>query len=286
MEKKTTYKNTVAFKCLRNIQRQTNDLYLVHCGQQQCPPGYTYNHKIPNEYHLHFVLNGKGVLIIKEQLYHLRKNDIFLIPKGVPIQYFADEENPWEYMWLTFDGDMAENYLNHAHLNADQPVIHSIIPVENYHPLVQSILDAHHLTLANEVKRVAYLYEALSMLIEAQSSSRTAAGCYDYSADAYIDYALQYIKFNYSHIKVNDIASYIGISRSYLTSLFKKKLNVSPQQYLVSFRLAQAAKLLKTTNISLAEVAEACGYENPLNFSKMFKQTYGVSPQTYRSQDI
>ena len=57
-EKQTTYKNVAGFRCLRNIRRQTNDLYLVHCGIQQCPPGYTYNHKIPNEYHLHFVLSA------------------------------------------------------------------------------------------------------------------------------------------------------------------------------------------------------------------------------------
>lgn len=55
MEKPTTYSTSVGFRCLRNIKKQTNDLYLVHCGRQQCPPGYTYDHKIPNEFHLHFV---------------------------------------------------------------------------------------------------------------------------------------------------------------------------------------------------------------------------------------
>ena len=286
MEKKTTYKTTAGFKCLRNIKRQTNDLYLVHCGQMQCPPGYTYNNKIPNEYHLHFVLNGKGVLIINDKLYHIKKNDIFLIPIGVKIQYFADEEDPWEYSWITFAGDMAENYLNYAMITIDNPVIHSTIPVENYLPLIQSILETHHLTVANEIKQVGYLYEILAMLIEAESANKNGMDRYDYSADAYIDYALQYIKFNYSTIKVNDIANYIGINRSYLTTLFKKKLNVSPQQYLVTFRLQKAAELLKTTNMNITEIADAIGYESPLTFSKMFKQTYGVSPLHYRKLDI
>ena len=96
----------------------------------------------------------------------------------------------------------------------------------------------------------------------------------------------KYIKFNYSTIKVNDIANYIGINRSYLTTLFKKKLNVSPQQYLVTFRLQKAAELLKTTNMNITEIADAIGYESPLTFSKMFKQTYGVSPLHYRKLDI
>lgn len=282
-ERQTTYKNVAGFKCLRNIKRQTNDLYLVHCGIQKCPAGYTYNHKIPNENHLHFVIDGKGELVVNKVSYKIRKNDIFLIPKGAEINYHADYEEPWTYMWVTFDGEMAEGYLQNACLSADNPVIHSTIPTDSYTPLIQSILDANHLTVANEIKRVAYLYEILSMLIEAQTAERNADGSYDYTAEAYVDYALQFIKTNYRTIKVGDIAAYVGINRSYLTSLFKKILNVSPQQYLIKFKLSEGAKYLKTTDMSVSEIAEAVGYVDSCNFTRVFKQIYGVSPQTYRS---
>lgn len=286
MERETTYKNVAGFKCLRNIKKQTNDLYLVHCGMQKCPPGYTYDHKIPNEHHVHFVTDGKGILIVDGKQYHIRKNDIFLIPKGASIRYYADEVEPWTYMWVTFDGQMADSYLTNACLSKEKPVIHSTIPTTSYTPLIQSILEANHLTVANEIKRVAYLYEIISMMIEAQAASRNANGSYDYSGDAYVDYALQYIKTNYKTIKVGDIASYVGINRSYLTSLFKKKLNVSPQHYLISFKLSEAAKFLKTTDMSVSDVAEAVGYDDSGNFSRVFRQTYGVTPQNYRNMEI
>lgn len=279
MSKQTTYKNIAGFRCLRNITKQTNDLYLVHCGQQQCPPGYTYDHKIPNEYHLHFVLNGKGILIINNKTYHIKKNDIFLIPKGYPVQYFADDKEPWEYVWVTFDGMMAENYLNHVHLDADNPVITSTIAVTIYIPFICNILDTNKLTYANEIRRVGYLYEILSTLIEAQNAQSEQ---YDYSSETYVDYALQYIKSNYRDIKVNDIANYIGINRSYLTAIFKKKLDVSPQKYLVSYRLQKAAKLLKSTDMSITEIASEVGYVDSISFSKMFKQEYNMSPKTFR----
>ncbi len=283
MERETTYKNVAGFKCLRNIKRQTNDLYLVHCGMQKCPPDYTYNHKIPNENHLHFVTDGKGELTVNHVSYKIRKNDIFLIPKGAEIHYNADHKEPWTYMWVTFDGEMADEYLQSACLSADSPVIHSTIPTDSYTPLIQSILDANHLTMANEIKRVAYLYEILSMLIEAQSTARNADGTYDYTADAYVDYALQFIKNNYKTIKVGDIATYVGINRSYLTSLFKKTLNISPQQYLIKVKLSEGARYLKTTDMSVSEIAEAVGYGDSCNFTRVFKQTYGVTPQAYRS---
>ena len=279
MSKQTTYKNIAGFRCLRNITKQTNDLYLVHCGQQQCPPGYTYDHKIPNEYHLHFVLNGKGILIINNKTYSIKKNDIFLIPKGYPVQYFADDKEPWEYVWVTFDGMMAENYLNHVHLDADNPVITSTIAVTIYIPFICNILDTNKLTYANEIRRVGYLYEILSTLIEAQNAQSEQ---YDYSSETYVDYALQYIKSNYRDIKVNDIANYIGINRSYLTAIFKKKLDVSPQKYLVSYRLQKAAKLLKSTDMSITEIASEVGYMDSISFSKMFKQEYNMSPKTFR----
>ncbi|MEY8354459.1 helix-turn-helix domain-containing protein [Lachnospiraceae bacterium 54-53] len=284
-EKQTTYKNVAGFRCLRNIKRQTNDLYLVHCGIQQCPPGYTYDHKVPNEHHLHFVLGGAGILEINGSQHRLKTDDIFLIPKGCPVAYHADYRNPWEYMWITFDGEMAEAYLHYAGLSAEDPAIHSQTPNQLYLPMIQKILDTNQLTFANEIRRVGYLYEILSTLIDMQSSLRSSKkNQYDYSIDTYVDYALQYIKLNYDRIRVQDIADYIGINRSYLTSIFKKKLRVSPQEYLMRFRLNIAAHQLAATSQSIQEIATSIGYDNPLTFSKIFKQEYGMSPRHFREE--
>lgn len=286
MSKPTSYRNVAGFRCLLNIEKQTSDLYLVHCGQQQCTPGYTYNHKIPNEYHLHFVLNGKGTLKVSQRIYHIKKDDIFLIPKDAHIHYYADMENPWEYMWITFDGEKSVPYLQHAGLSEDNPVIQSTIPNNAYQPMIQKILDANELTFANEIKRVGYLYEILSTLIEVQSSLKAKQNKYDYPSNTYVDYAIQFVKHNYNHIRVQDIAEYIGINRSYLTSIFKKQLGISPQEYLVSFRLKKSAELLINTNLSISEISNSIGYENPLTFSKIFKQTYGMCPKIYRENNL
>lgn len=286
MSKPTSYRNVAGFRCLLNIEKQTSDLYLVHCGQQQCTPGYTYNHKIPNEYHLHFVLNGKGTLKVSQRIYHIKKDDIFLIPKDAHIHYYADMDNPWEYMWITFDGEKSATYLQHAGLSEDNPVIQSTVPNNAYQPMIQKILDANELTFANEIKRVGYLYEILSTLIEVQSSLKAKQNKYDYPSNTYVDYAIQFVKHNYNHIRVQDIAEYIGINRSYLTSIFKKQLGISPQEYLVSFRLKKSAELLINTNLSISEISNSIGYENPLTFSKIFKQTYGMCPKIYRENNL
>lgn len=283
MEKPTTYRNVVGLCCLRNIKKQTNDLYLVHCGQQSCPSRYTYNHKHRNEFHLHFILNGKGILHINKKIYFLEKGDIFVLPPNIISHYHADDENPWEYIWVTFNGTNARTYLEYAGITDNNPVIRSAIPTSQYLPLVKKILGANELTYANELKRVGYLFEILAKLIDAQQSANgPIERRYEYSSETYIKHALEYITNNYDHIKINDIANFIGINRSYLTNIFKKKLDISPQKYLVQYRLEKAEELIRTTNLSIKDIASHIGYQDSLNFSKMFKKTYGVSPKYYR----
>jgi len=257
----------------------------VHCGHQKCPPGYTYDQKIPNEYHLHFVLSGKGTLMINGKTYHIKKGNVFLISKGISINYNADTEDPWEYMWVTIDGEKAADYLEHAGFSTDNPVVVSTIPISTYLPTIEKILDSNTLTFANEIRRVGYLYELLSTLIDAQNTTRCKERRYDYPSEIYVAHALQYISSDYANVKVNDIANYIGINRSYLTCIFKKELHVSPQEYLITYRFQKAAEMVKATNLSIQDIATQVGYESPFTFSKMFKSIYGVSPKNYRFQN-
>lgn len=214
----------------------------------------------------------------------MKKDDIFIIYKDIPFKYFADATDPWEYVWVTFDGTQAELYLKYTNLTDTNPIISSAIPTKTYFPIIQKVLDTNELTFANEIKRVGYLFEILGCLIESQNTLKSESQKYDYSSDAYVEYALQYIKYNYDHTTINDIAKYIGINRSYLTSIFKNKLNVPPQTYLINYKLEKAKELIKDTNLPIKDIACKVGYSNPLTFSKMFKQTYGLSPKNYRTR--
>ena len=105
-----------------------------------------------------------------------------------------------------------------------------------------------------------------------------------YSPDVYVEYALDMIHDNYDKVRVEDIARYIGINRSYLANIFKKKTGMSPQQYLMQFKLKKARELLMDTDLPIQNIAMQVGYDNPLTFSKIFKNYYGESPRTYRSR--
>ena len=61
-------------------------------------------------------------------------------------------------------------------------------------------------------------------------------------------------------------------------------MGISPRDYLNRVRLIKGAQLLTSINLSVQNIAEMVGYENPLTFSKAFKSAYGVSPKYYRMQ--
>ena len=99
-------------------------------------------------------------------------------------------------------------------------------------------------------------------------------------------HALEFIEHHYQkEIKVSDIADYIGINRSYLTACFQKSIGVSPQQYLIQYRMEKACDLLKTTDLSINAVASEVGYADPLAFSRSFRQMHDSSPKDFRRKN-
>ena len=100
--------------------------------------------------------------------------------------------------------------------------------------------------------------------------------------DDYVSRAVNFIQTNYpDSIQIADIAADLGLSRNYFCRIFKQQMGLSPQEYLVSYRLTKAAELLVDRNISQKEAAMQVGYPDVCAFSRMFKRKYGVAPGTY-----
>ena len=73
----------------------------------------------------------------------------------------------------------------------------------------------------------------------------------------------------------------------YLRKLFKKEVGMSPLEYMTSLRMKNAERLLATvwtSGCAIAEIAQMCGYENALYFSRVFKKYYGCSPSQFVSR--
>lgn len=84
------------------------------------------------------------------------------------------------------------------------------------------------------------------------------------------------------HWSVDDLGRESGLSRSALAERFTRIVGVAPMQYLTHWRMQVAARQLKSTNASLAQIAKLVGYESEAAFSRAFKKTFGRAPATWR----
>lgn len=80
------------------------------------------------------------------------------------------------------------------------------------------------------------------------------------------------------------IADFVGVSKATLYRKFKEIMDKTPSEFIRSIRLEHAAKLLRTTRLTVSEIMFKCGFSNKSYFYREFFKQYGGSPKEYRSQ--
>ncbi len=95
--------------------------------------------------------------------------------------------------------------------------------------------------------------------------------------------AIRILNSNFTQdISLLQLSKQIGVSPTYLSSVFKKETNTNFVEYLCKLRLDYAKKLIKSNKYSISEVCLKCGYRNLSHFLRSFKQTYGMTPKEYQ----
>ncbi len=96
---------------------------------------------------------------------------------------------------------------------------------------------------------------------------------------------LDYIATNYgNNILLEDMAAQADLSTSHFSRLFKQTIGQSPYQFLMTYRIEQAKKMLGRLNILLADIAFNCGFSDQAHFYRVFKKIEGLTPKQYRKK--
>lgn len=275
-----------SYNCLYTVGHQTTDLYLTYCGVENCSPTHSFGPVWRNEYVIHFVSAGHGYLQIENTEFEIHANQAFLVPAHITTYYHADPDDPYCYAWIAFAGKNTDQYLKATPLSPEHPVYTLNTPVSEFYTIILNMLKNRKQDLPSDIERTACLYHILSVLSSANQDALEKNIPSIHSPDDYIDLSLQFIKKNYDHISISDVVDYIGITRSWLYTLFKKKLNTSPQEYLISYRLEKASQLLLSTDLCIEDVALQVGYVDTLTFSKAFKKNFSITPAKYRKTHL
>ena len=256
------------------------DLYLCFCGKSICQPDHSIGPAAHPNYVLHYILEGKGEYRINNHVYSLSAGQGFLMKPNIMSSYKADHTTPWKYLWIGFDGSYAKELLSQIGLSS-RTLTFSANCGDKLLEVINRMLEcdadgiSYHLYLQTQL--YVFFYH-LSQVLSVESN-KLHSGQQNY----YIRMAEEFVEKYYAqNIHVQDIADYVGICRSHLTTLFQDNLQMSPSEYITHFRLTRAHEQLAISNFSIGKIAEICGYQDSLVFSRAFKKMTGMTPTQYR----
>ncbi len=132
---------------------------------------------------------------------------------------------------------------------------------------------------------IARLTELLFVEILRQhiAGSNSGTGWLSALGDRHVAKALQALHANPKHRwTVTELSLHVGMSRSALVARFHRFLAQAPMSYLANWRFQLAARSLKSTDKSIANVAAEIGYESENAFSRAFRRHAGMSPGAWR----
>lgn len=267
---------------LQLSNRKFSELYLCFCGYSKCEPLHSFGPAVRPDYLIHFILKGKGRYYSEDAQYNLEAGQGFMILPNVRTFYQADAEEPWEYLWIGINGTNVTEYLRDVGLNSGQLTFYSEHGDELKHLVVEMLKDTTS-SISNQYKRQGLLYSFFSVL---SKNRNIGAHREEDGENIHMRRAMEYVRNNYfESIRVTDIAKYVCVDRTYLYELFRRYLDVSPQEYLTNYRLTRAAELLTLTELTMGEIALSCGYQNASSFGKAFKANRGIAPARFREKD-
>jgi len=266
----------------KNECRPLASLSLHEVAGFACPSGFVLPLEKPDAYALYYVIEGKGVYTLSGTDFTAREGDLFAMYPGVSVRCRADKKEPWELGGVSFDGADARLLLNAAGFVPKSPVRHlDDYSQENVMRFIEGIYVFRDQNLFGTIQSTAILYAFMSLLVKTASWDQTAMPP-GWTGAVHFQKALHFINDNYSRpITVDDIADHVALSRSRLYRVFMQQVFMSPQQYLMEYRMREGQRLLERRTGSIKEIAQAVGMEDPLRFTKMFKQYTGKTPTDF-----
>ncbi len=254
-------------------------LALHSCGHFSAQPEHSMARTKPVDHLLIWVLGGRGHAQAGGHKVQAQPGDLLVFPKGVSQAYGSDKADPWNIVWVHFDGRSAVDFMRflgqqgklRLRLGLDATLRDRFEELVLYHTgaspdrkrlcdcLLWGLLGLMRHRLEQPVRHTDERLPTLGRGLQKYVQEHLARP-----------------------IRMEDLARVAGLSQRQTTRLFQTLFRASPMQYVLQQRVARAAMLLTETDGSVKKIALEVGCVDPYYFSRLFRRHMQQSPSRWR----
>ncbi len=281
MERRGKAENSDSFEQRGSVVPFSYNINVLFTGHEQCDRLHFAGPCYKKAYLLHIVLGGKGMFRCNGKDFSLKKGDMFLITPTDYIYYQADDDDPWEYRWIKFNGSSLQYLFENAGITKSVYTIENERQFEEAETLFKSAFEYMHDEISPYLRATGVLYVLLGWFMNNFGEARTA------SADrmGFVK-ILNYLSSHFTEeVNMDTIAEFSNYNRSHIYKLFMKNMGCSPKEYITTLRLSLACEMLCETNYTVNEVSTRAGFNSYVSFVSAFKRKYGILPTQFRKNE-
>lgn len=225
-----------------------------------------------------YCVSGSGWYKLNQKKIALKANHFALLPRKTNFQLGVDPGDTWSLYYVKFNGAIGEDmyhYLLKDKNNKDQTTPPLVGRIAQFRDIM------HHLELMDNIENLVYAnFRFYSFL---GTFRLTVFNYMKKGTENIIERCILIMKQHLQkNLTLDELAREACVSASYLSALFRQKTHYSPIQLFTSLKIQRASQMLKSTKISIKQIAEEMGYTDQYSFSRSFKQIMGTSPKKFR----
>ena len=225
----------------------------------------------------HYILiytKSAAMFRIEEEEFSVKKGTLLLISPDKRASYTGVWEGYCDD-WINFSDP--DKQLENFRIPINKPVsLQENIPVSQY---LQLMVNAFRSGMSQSTRVLSQLLMALFTLIDDyMNSSLPQIAHYqkllELREEIYASPARPW--------SIQELADQVSLSAAYFQDLYKKAFQVSCGSDIIQSRIEQAKRMLAQTNLTMEEIADRCGYNSPVHFSRQFRKCTGSAPSKWR----
>ena len=226
----------------------------------------------------YYITNGECEINIEGKSYHGQKGRWFFIPSQTRHSYNHISQDYVTKYWIHFEMKAGDERL----INSLKLPIY--VDVENDEKIVTDFQDIFDLEKEGDLASSLHLKaRILDLFSEYLSLSNINSITMSEVDDQKFHQMLTYLGDNLKEkLTIEELSSFMHIHPNYFIRLFKKKMGITPLQYINRVRIERAKSLLENTNHPVSDIMLKLGFNDLSTFSKFFKHYSGYSPKSFR----